>query len=145
MDIILALISAVLGGFAGAGITIYYQKKQTDQEHRSLILSFCSELVSAYKRCVKYYSQYIKGDVSYSTLFSFTDASAFSRFASVSNKPEVVTAIIELKSFYFQIQRHVVEAANYVLESSRTSDTLFSESRDEKLRLDSETNKANSN
>lgn len=136
--------------------------------------------------------------MSYSTLFSFTDASAFSIFASVSNKPEVVTAIIELKSFYFQIQRHVVEAANYALESSRTSDTFtkqdimkkarhaqgtalaffhssydeieektalivketqkvspgnvantlaskFSESRDEKLRLDSETNKANSN
>jgi hypothetical protein len=122
MDIILALISAVLGGLAGSGITIYYQKQQTDQEHKSLILSFCSELVSAYSRCVKYYGQDLKDEVSYSALFNFTDASAFSRFASVSKSPEVVTAIIELKSSYFQIQRHVIEASNYALQSSREPD-----------------------
>lgn len=124
MDILLALISAVLGGLAGAGITIYYQRQQMEQEYRSLILSFCSEFVGAFKRCVNYYRQSRQGEVSYSALFSFTDASAFSIFASVSKNPEVVTAIIELKSMYFQIQRHVEEAANFALQSSRTSDTF---------------------
>jgi len=125
MDNLLVPISAVLGGLAGAGISIYYQKRQKDQEHKSLILSFCSEFVSAYSRCVKYYGQALKGEVSYSALFNFTDASAFSRFASISKRSEVVAAIIELKSSYFQIQRHVIEASNYALQSSRESDEFI--------------------
>jgi len=69
-----------------------------------------------------YYAQAKKGEVSYSPLFSFTDSSALSKFASVCQKPEVVAAIIELKSMYFQIQRHVEEAARFAVEGSRASD-----------------------
>ena len=122
--ILIPLVSAILGGLAGAGISIYFSRRQAKQEYRSLILSFCSELVSAFRRCVIYYRQSIQREVSYSALFSFTDASVFSRFASVSKNPDVVTAIIELKSMYFQIQRHVEEAANFALRASRISDAF---------------------
>src|SRR3990172_7482849 len=82
--ILIPIVSAILGGLVGAGISIYFSRRQAKQEYRSLILSFCSELVSAFRRCVIYYRQSIQREVSYSALFSFTDASVFSRFASVS-------------------------------------------------------------
>ncbi len=110
-----------MGGLAGAGISIYFSKRQTRQEYRSLILSFCSEMVSIFWRCVKYHKQYNSGEVSYSSLFSFTDASTLSKFASVCKKPEVVAAIVELKSMYFQVQRHVEEASRRAIESRSIS------------------------
>lgn len=116
---IASVISAIIGGFAGAGICIWYSRKQARQEYRSLILAFCSELVSTFHRCVMYYEQAKTSGVSYSALFSFTDASALSKVASVCQEPEVVASIIELKSKYFQIQRHVEEAARYAVEERR--------------------------
>jgi hypothetical protein len=121
INILFPLVSAVLGGLSGAGISIYYSRRQAKQEYRSLILSFCSEMVSIFWRCVKYYKQSKTGEISYSALFSFTDSSTLSKFASVCKKPEVVAAIVELKSMYFQIQRHVEEASRFAVEGSRTS------------------------
>jgi len=119
---LIPLVSAVLGGLAGAGISICYSRRQARKEYRSLILSFCSEMVSIFRRCVMYYKQARTREVSYSALFSFTDASALSKFASVCEKPEVVAAIIELKSMYFQTQRHVEEASRFAIEGGRASD-----------------------
>ncbi len=122
VTILTPLVAALLGALVGAGIMIYYAKRQARQEYSSLILSFSVEMVSIFQRCVMYCEQSKQGKISYSALFSFTDSSALSRFASVCQKPEVVAAIIELKSEYFQIQRHVEEAARFALEGSRTSD-----------------------
>jgi len=121
INILLPLVSAILGGLAGAGISIYYSRRQAKQEYRSLILSFCSEMVSIFWRCVKYYKQSKTGEISYSALFSFTDSSTLAKFASVCKKPEVVAAIVELKSMYFQVQRHVEEASRFAVEGSRAS------------------------
>jgi len=121
INILLPLVSAILGGLAGAGISIYYSRRQAKQEYRSLILSFCSEMVSIFCRCVKYYKQSKTGEISYSALFSFTDSSTLAKFASVCKKPEVVAAIVELKSMYFQVQRHVEEASRFAVEGSRAS------------------------
>ncbi len=121
INVVLPLVSAVLGGLAGAGISIYYSRRQARQEYRSLILSFCSEMVSIFWRCVKYYKQSKTGEISYSALFSFTDSSTLAKFASVCKKPEVVAAIVELKSMYFQVQRHVEEASRFAVEGSRAS------------------------
>ena len=66
-----------------------------------------------------YYKQSKTGEISYSALFSFTDSSALSKFASVCRKPAVVAAIVELKSMYFQIQRHVEEASRLAIDSSQ--------------------------
>jgi hypothetical protein len=121
INILLPLVSAILGGLAGAGISIYYSRRQAKQEYRSLILSFCSEMVSIFWRCVKYYKQSKTGEISYSALFSFTDSSTLAKFASVCKKPEVVAAIVELKSMYFQVQRHVEEVSRFAVEGSRTS------------------------
>jgi hypothetical protein len=121
INILLPLVSAVLGGLAGAVISILYSRRQAKQEYRSLILSFCSEMVSIFSRCVKYYKQSKTNEISYSALFSFTDSSTLAKFASVCKKPEVVAAIVELKSMYFQIQRHVEEASRFAVEGSRAS------------------------
>ncbi len=123
LTVLIPLASAILGGLAGAGISVYFSKRQAIQEYRALILSFCSEMLAVFERCVMYYRQSKTGEVSYSSLFSFTDASALSKFASVCKKPEVVAAIIELKSVYFQVQRHVEEASRFALEGTRTSDS----------------------
>jgi hypothetical protein len=122
ITLLMPLFTAVLGGLAGAGISIWFSKRQARKEYSSLILGFCSEMVSAFRRCIMYYSQANRGIVSYSALFSFTDSSALSKFASVCSKPEVVAGIIELKSMYFQIQRHVEEAARFAVESGRSDD-----------------------
>ena len=116
------LLPPVLGALAGVLASVAYSWWRNSKEYRSLILSFCAEFVSLYDRCGMYFDQAIRGEVSYSALFSFTDASAFSKLASVSNNPEVPTAIIELKAKYFQIQRHVEEASRFALEGSRASD-----------------------
>jgi hypothetical protein len=89
MTILIPLVAALLGGLAGAGISNYYARKQAMQEYRSLILSFSFEMVSIFQRCVMYYRQSKHGEISYSALFSFTDSSALSRFASVCQRPEV--------------------------------------------------------
>ncbi len=107
---------------AGALASIAHNWWRNKQEYRSLILSFAAELVSLFERCAMYFEQAHQGSVSYSALFSFTDSSAFSKFASVSKDAEVPTAIIELKATYFQVQRHVEEASRYSLEGSRASD-----------------------
>lgn len=116
------LLPPILGALAGALTSIAYNWWLTRKEYRSLILSFCAEFVALYERCGMYYDQAVRGEVSYSALFSFTDASAFSKLAAVSKNPEVPTAIIELKAKYFQTQRHVEEASRFALEGSRTSD-----------------------
>ncbi|MEE8115394.1 MAG: hypothetical protein V3T23_13700, partial [Nitrososphaerales archaeon] len=134
VTILIPLVAALLGGLAGAGISIFFAKRQARQEYRSLILSFSSEMVSIFQRCVMYYRQSKEGQVSFSALFSFIDSSALSRFASVCQKPEVVAAIIELKSVYFQVQRHVEEASRFALEGSRTSDAQEKQALKEKAR-----------
>lgn len=121
VSILIPLVSALLGGLAGAGYAIHHAKRQSEKEYSALILSFCSEMVTVFSRCVTYYRQYKSGEVSYSALFSFTDAFALSKFASVCEKPAVIVAIIELKSMYFQVQRHVEEVSRFALDSSRTS------------------------
>src|SRR4030042_1518169 len=64
--IIQIIASLIGGGLAGAGVNIYVTKRQSKKELRSLILAFASELIFAFVRCVKYYEQSRKLEVSYS-------------------------------------------------------------------------------
>jgi hypothetical protein len=116
------LLPPVLGALAGALASIVYNWWRTDKEYRALILSFSAEFISQFELCVMYFGHSMETYVSFSTLFSFTDASAFSKLASVSRDPEVPAAIIELKANYFQIQPHIEEASKYALEASRASE-----------------------
>jgi hypothetical protein len=121
VTLLITLFAAATGGIVGAAISNYYFKKRSDQEYIALILAFCAEMVSLFCRCVMYYNQSRIGMISYSSLFSFTDSSALSKFASVCQKPAVVTAIVELKSRYLQIQRHVEEASRLAVASKLAS------------------------
>ena len=120
--IIQIIASLIGGGLAGAGVNIYFTKRQSKKELRSLILAFASELIFAFVRCVKYYEQSRKLEVSYSGLFDFTDSSILSRFAVVNTQPEIVTAIVDLKSHYFQIRRHVEEASKFAAQANRLAE-----------------------
>ncbi|MDO9530059.1 MAG: hypothetical protein Q7J27_13010 [Syntrophales bacterium] len=117
-----AIISIFFGGFAGAIVTIIYSRRKASKEFSSLIVAFCVELVSAFERCVTYCLQLKKGEISYSTLFDFTNESTLSKFASVSQKPDIIVAIVDLKSKYFQIGRHVSEAANLAMQGACAPD-----------------------
>jgi hypothetical protein len=119
IQIFAALIS---GGLAGAIVNIYFTKRQSKKELRSLSLAFASELTLAFVRCVKYYEQSRKPEVSYSGLFDFTDSAILSRFAVVNTQPEIVAAIVDLKSHYFQIRRHVEEASKFAAQANRLAE-----------------------
>jgi hypothetical protein len=119
--LLITLFAAATGAIVGVAMSNYYVKKRSDQEYIALILAFCTEMVSLFCRCVMYYNQSKKRVTSYSALFSFTDSTALSKFASVCQKPAVVAAIVELKSRYFQIQRHVEEASRLAVASKLAS------------------------
>lgn len=117
--IFVPIIAALIGALTAGLINICSTRRQSGRELRSLILAFASELTLAFERCVMYYEQARKGEISFSGLFDFTEASILSRFATVNTQPEVVTAIIDLKSTYFQIGRHVEEAARFAAQANR--------------------------
>ena len=103
-----AIFAALITGLIYWLISTFRRSK----EYRSLLVSFAHELVEAFHRCVLYYKQRgLEGRVSYSALFDFNDASTLSRLASVTDNPNVVNAIMYLKTKYFQIGRHVVHAS----------------------------------
>jgi len=113
------VIAALIGALVATGINIYFNKRRSKRELTSLILTFACELTLAFERCVMYYKQAIKGEVSFSVLFDFTDASVLSRFATVNPQPEIISAIMELKSTYFQIRRHVEDVARFAAQGDR--------------------------
>ena len=114
-------VAAVLGASAGAllaglihwGFSTLRRKK----EYRSLLMSFAHELVEDFHRCVLYHRQQKKGEVSFSAIFNFNDASTLSRLAAVTDNPKIVDAIMFLKKLYFQVGRHVENASKFSTES----------------------------
>lgn len=121
--VIAQIIASIIGGgLAGAVVNIYFTRRQSKKELKSLILAFASEFIFAFVRCVKYYEQSRKQEISFSGLFDFTDASILSRFAVVNTQPEVVAAIMDLKSHYFQIRRHVEDAGKFAVQANRLAE-----------------------
>ena len=114
--------SAIAGGIVATLLTFILIARQKRKEHKALVLAFTSELISAFCRCVKYYKQQSKDTISYSTLFDFTDSSALAKFATVSDDPEMIAGIVELKSKYYQARRHFDAASKYIFEKSFVSD-----------------------
>lgn len=110
---------AIIGGLLGAIIIIIYNHLQQKKESRALILTISIEFIYAFNRCVINYEQACNREVSLSGLFSFLDASIFSRFVKVNPEPDVIEAIMELKAKYFQIQPHVEEASKYAALARR--------------------------
>lgn len=121
VTILIPIVAAAIGASVGAATSIHYFKKRAEQEYIALLLAFCAEMVSIFCRCVTYYNQSKTRVISYSALFSFTDSSALSKFASVCQKPAVVAAIVELKFRYFQIHRHVEEASRLAVAGNLAS------------------------
>ena len=107
------IVSALIGALA---VILYYQYR-VRQQKKSLIVVFATELVLVFERCILYLEQANRNEISYSALFQATDSTAISTLASVTNNPDVVRAIVELKAIYFQIARHVERASEYTTRS----------------------------
>ena len=114
-------VAAVLGATAGALlaglINWHVSRLRRKKEYRSLLVSFAHELVEGFHRCVLYHNQQKKGDISFSAMFNFNDASTLARLASVTDNPKIVDAIMYLKKIYFQVGRHVDNASKFSTES----------------------------
>jgi len=119
-SLIVALIGGVAGALTGALVHIWFTRRQSKRELKSLIIAFVTELALAFERCVLYYKQAKEErKISFSSLFDFTGPSMLSRLAAVINEPDVVAAIIDLKSIYFQIRRQVEDAAGHAAYATR--------------------------
>lgn len=111
------ILGSIVGALIASLTNIYYLRSRRNEEYKSLLIGFCVELVSAFERCVEYYERtYSERRHCYSVLFEFTDAQTFSKFASACKDPEILVAIMELKSNYFQISRYTVEASKYSVQ-----------------------------
>lgn len=117
------IISIAFSSVAAVLISIIFQLSQANREARSLILAFATEFVFSFERCITYYEQSKKRIVSYSTLFNFSDASVLSKYATVCKNPNVIAAIVELKSIYYQVARHVDEASIFIAQAERVAAT----------------------
>lgn len=114
-----AVIGALLGVWVTWGLNSRHSEQRRESEYKSLLVSFAHELVEAFHRCVLYYKQRgLENRVSYSALFNFNDASTLSKLASVTDNPNVVDAIMYLKTKYFQVGRHVVHASELATKKS---------------------------
>lgn len=107
------IVSALIGALA---VILYYEYR-VRQQKKSLIVVFATELVLVFERCVLYLEQANRNEISYSALFQATDSTAISILASVTNNPDVVRAIVELKAIYFQIALHAQRASEYITGS----------------------------
>ena len=116
-----AILGALVGALAAGIISVLYSNYRASKEYKSLILAFASELILAFNRCVLYYKQSLTlpPTISYSALFDFTDASALSKLATVTKDSAIIEAIMHLKALYFQVGRHVEEAAKFKARADR--------------------------
>lgn len=123
VPVLAALLGGVAGAITGALAHIWSVRRQSKRELKSLIIVFATESILAFERCVLYYKQAEEeGKISFSSLFDFTDPSILSRFAIVNPEPDLIAAIMDLKSIYFQIRRHVEEASRCAVQSSRLAE-----------------------
>jgi hypothetical protein len=116
---VISVISAIIGGLVGSGLTVFISWRRRRNEYKSYILVIAAELILAFERCALYEKQREEGVVSFSGIFDFIDATVISNFAAVCSSPDVVVAIINLKFSFFQIGRHVEDASRFATEATR--------------------------
>lgn len=119
MNLTDTLIGALVGGLVALIVNIFFWRWQAEKEAKCLIVAFGEELALAFERCVLYAQQQESGEVSYSGLFNFTDASTLSRLSAITDDPEVIQAIVSLKSTYYQVGRHVEDASRLIGQAAR--------------------------
>jgi hypothetical protein len=116
------LAPVLLGGLGATVINIYWSHRSRKREAAGLTLILAAEFITGFNRCVTYYDQSSKGEISYSSLFILSDASVLSKFATLVAKADIVMAAIDLKSYFFQIERHAEAASRFIMDASATED-----------------------
>jgi hypothetical protein len=116
------LAPLVLGGVGATAINIYWSYRRRKREASGLILVITAEFVTAFSRCVTYYDQTTRGEIFYSSLFVLSDATVLSKFATLVGKADGVMAAMNLKSHFFQIERHAEAASRFIMDANSTGD-----------------------
>lgn len=118
------LAPILLGGMGATVINIYWSNRTRKREFVGLLLILTAEFVTSLNRCVTFYDQLNKPkrEVSYSSLFALSDASVLSRFATSARNADLVIAAMNLKSHFFQIERHAETASRCIIEARTTHD-----------------------
>lgn len=105
--------------------------KAKAEEYCSLLTLFAQEAVLAYSRSVNYCIDFwTEKSVSKSTLYLLTDSTAFSRLTAVCDKPKLVAAILDMRSRFFQVERHANVASMHIA----ASDTSIVDGKDQLVR-----------
>jgi hypothetical protein len=86
---------------------------------RALSVLFVEELVLAFERCALYLRQREKNEVSHSDIFEFSDAQALSTLATSVKNELVVSWIVQLKYWFYQVKRHTENASKHAADFGR--------------------------
>lgn len=109
-------IASLTAAIVSSGFLVCYYILTRQRERKALLMAYFTELVGLFERTVLYYCQRREGGISYSALYEASDSNMLARFAGVVDDPEIINAIIRLKSIYYQIQRHALEASKLASE-----------------------------
>ncbi len=109
-DILIPLIA----GFGGTLLGIRHSEHSQKKEYKSLLLLLVQEYMLLLSRSTMYYKQFIDGSVSFSSLFQLSDNNTFLRLSQVSDNTHCIRVVLELKSDFFQVVRHVQRASEHM-------------------------------
>ena len=109
-DIIIPLVA----GFGGTLLGIRHTELSRKKEYKSVLLLLIQEFILLLERSTMHYYQFVKGPVHSSALFQISDNNTFLKLAQVCDNTECIKVALELKADFFQVERHVQRASEYM-------------------------------
>lgn len=105
-----SFLSAVIGG----SLVVIYHHHISNRQEKALLVLFIQEYILLLHRCTMYYRQMLTKKVSYSTLFSISDASSFTKLAEVIKDNRIIETVLGLKANFFQVIRYADRASQSI-------------------------------
>lgn len=102
MTYFISLLSAMIGGV----IVVIYERYVSKRQEKALVMVFAQEFINLFSRCSMYYDQMLRGRISSSTLFEISDSATVTRLAELTGNAKILRAVIDLKTWFFQVIRH---------------------------------------
>ena len=113
-----SILAALIGAVVSSGIIAINVLLQRSRQRKVLLVVITTDLVERFMRATMYYNQIRKGAISFSALYEATDPNTIVKLAEVIKDQDILHTIIELKGWYYQIQRHVLEASKFAAEQA---------------------------
>jgi hypothetical protein len=119
MDTILAyIIFTAVAAFAGSIAGYKYFSMVSHRQQKAILVLLIQEFSLMIKRCVMYYSQFLKGAVSFSALFEISDSSTFNKLVELTENMDCIKHATEFKAGVFQAVRYVNRASELIARST---------------------------